>query len=264
VNPCNPTGEYRTVEELKAYITHEVTNNGKPGCCVLVDESMQLWHGPGWRQDSLVSQRDWITSMWEEAGVSVYVIHSWTKIWSCPGIRLGSILTPTAGHAKNLKSHQVPWSVNVCALAFLTAAINDEAYLAKTWELTPRHRQQTIDDLKQIPAFADWEFHGAPWTSWIWIDTHDEKLAAAVVACAKAVGCPIRAGAMGYNMPTFLRFAVREPAHQRALLGALRAQFGAPARAAVASESDQQMNSNPSIWRKLGDNLEWALKFSSQ
>jgi histidinol-phosphate/aromatic aminotransferase/cobyric acid decarboxylase-like protein len=265
VNPCNPTGEYLSVEELKAYITAEATERGKPGCCVLVDESMQLWHSEHWRQDSLVSQRDWIQSMWEEKGVSVYVIHSWTKIWSCPGIRLGSILTPTAGHAQNLKSHQVPWSVNVCALAFLSAAIADEAYLRRTWDLTPRHRQATVDELKDIPAFANWDYLGAPWTSWIWIDTGDSKQAAAVVACAKAAGCPIRAGAMGYKMPTFLRFAVRAPEHQRVLFAALRAHFGAPTRAV-----DEEARKNPedpsrgSVWRTIGENLEWALKFSSQ
>lgn len=256
VNPCNPTGEYLQVEEMKEYICSEVSARGKPGCCVLVDESMQLWHGDGWREDSLVSQKDWITSMWEEQGVSVYVIHSWTKIWSCPGIRLGSILTPTAGHAANLKAHQVPWSVNVCALAFLSAAIADERYLHTTWEQTPRLRQKTIDELKQIPVFANWEFLGAPWTSWIWIDTHDEQQAKAVVDCAKAAGCPIRAGAMGYKMPTYLRFAVRCAEHQQVLLSALRAHFGVPA------PGDYPV-SGKAGWSPAAA-LEWALKFSSQ
>jgi histidinol-phosphate/aromatic aminotransferase/cobyric acid decarboxylase-like protein len=263
VNPCNPTGEYLSVEDLKVYIKTEATTRGKPGCCVLVDESMQLWHGEHWRQDSLVSQKDWILSMWEDYGVSVYVIHSWTKIWSCPGIRLGSIITPTAGHEQNLKSHQVPWSVNVCALAFLSAAIADEEYLKQTWELTPAHRQRTIDELRDIPAFAGWEFLGAPWTSWIWIDTGDAKQAKEVVDCAKAVGCPVRAGAMGYKMPTYLRFAVREPKHQRVLIDALRAQFGAPPRAVADGEEDADPSTG-SVWRKMSANLEWALNFSSQ
>lgn len=265
VNPCNPTGEYLHVEDMKNYIAEEVRTRGKPGCCVLVDESMQLWHSAGWREDSLVSQRDWIKSMWEQNGVSVYVIHSWTKIWSCPGIRLGSILCPTTGHAQNLKAHQVPWSVNVCALAFLSAAIADEAYLAKTWDLTPKHRQATIDALAAIPAFAAWEFLGAPWTSWIWINTHDVEQARQVVDCAKAAGCPVRAGAMGYKMPTFLRFAVRCPEHQQPLLAALRARFGAPLTYAEAGADDGALASGGNtVWRKFTATLEGALTFSSQ
>lgn len=245
VNPCNPTGEYLPIEALKEYIAEEAATRGKPGCCVLVDESMQLWHGEGWREDSLVSQQDWIRSMYDK-GVSVYIMHSWTKIWSCPGIRLGSVLTPTTGLAKTLKSHQVPWSVNICALAFLSAAIAAESYLLKTWDLTPRFRRMTIDELKNIPAFAAWEYFGAPWTSWIWIDTHDVMQAQAVVRCAKAAGCPVRAGAMGYNMPTFVRFAVRAPEHQEVLLRAMWAQFGAPV------EAGMERSSSSSDMRKLG------------
>ena len=58
VNPCNPTGKYMPIEELKAYISDNVPD----GSHVIVDESMQLWHSAGWREDSLVSQRDWIKS----------------------------------------------------------------------------------------------------------------------------------------------------------------------------------------------------------
>ena len=39
--------------------------------------------------------------------VQVYVIHSWTKIWSCAGIRLGSFVAPTIDEYEKVKSHQV-------------------------------------------------------------------------------------------------------------------------------------------------------------
>jgi histidinol-phosphate/aromatic aminotransferase/cobyric acid decarboxylase-like protein len=251
VNPCNPTGEYLSVDELKVFIANEAESRGKPGCCVLVDESMQLWHGEGWRKDSLVSQQDWIRSMYEENGVSVYVIHSWTKIWSCPGIRLGSVLAPTPALASIMKAHQVPWSVNICGLAFLSSAIAAEEYLLQTWELTPKYRQRTIDELKKIPAFANWEYFGAPWTSWIWVDSKDTKQAEAVVKSAKAAGCPVRNGAMGYGMPTFLRFAVRAPEHQEALLAALRVAFPRPAWAAEAQLSSSSSDPDSDM-RRMG------------
>merc|ERR1719379_2139705 len=86
INPCNPTGEYLPVEELKTFIEEKSIKDGRQGCCVLVDESMQLWRGENWREDSLVSQREWVRKMDAEHGVQVFIIHSWTKIWSCPGV----------------------------------------------------------------------------------------------------------------------------------------------------------------------------------
>lgn len=41
---------------------------------------------------------------------------SWTKIWSCTGVRLGSVVAPTAEKLAAVKAKQVPWSVNCVAL----------------------------------------------------------------------------------------------------------------------------------------------------
>ena len=45
-NPCNPTGEYLSVERLKRYVEKSC---GK-ATTVLVDESLQLWRGPDRRR----------------------------------------------------------------------------------------------------------------------------------------------------------------------------------------------------------------------
>jgi histidinol-phosphate/aromatic aminotransferase/cobyric acid decarboxylase-like protein len=224
INPCNPTGEYMHVNELKEYITtmtdgQNHTKESKP-CLVLVDESMQLWHGPGWREDSLVSQSNWIREMRQQKNIAIYIIHSWTKIWSCPGIRLGSVICPTPEDCKALKEHQVPWSLNICALAFLTAAIEDEEYLQQTWDLTVTWRARTVSKLMEL--HPNWTVYGEPWLSWIWVDTHSSEEALEAVRRAKAVGCPIRNGAMGYEMPTFIRLAVRSPSKQDTLFQALK------------------------------------------
>ena len=90
---------------------------------------------------------------------------------------------------------------------------------------------------------------GEDWLSWLWIDTKDAAVAAEAVKRAKAAGAasrrllawlglgtarahmsksappaagtPIRNGAMGYNLPTFIRVAVRSPEKQNILLRAL-------------------------------------------
>ena len=109
VNPTNPTGDYMRIEALKNYIKQRC----RRGSAVLVDESMQPWHGEGWRDDSLVSQGEWRRKMSTEEGVDVFVIHSWTKVWSCTGLRLGSIIAPTPALMTTIKSKQVPSSVQL-------------------------------------------------------------------------------------------------------------------------------------------------------
>ncbi|CAM9677355.1 unnamed protein product, partial [Ectocarpus sp. 13 AM-2016] len=59
VNPTNPTGDYWGVEEMKEFIEGGCDS----GTTVIVDESMQPWLGPKWREDSLYSQAEWLRSM---------------------------------------------------------------------------------------------------------------------------------------------------------------------------------------------------------
>eukprot|EP00742_Colponemidia_sp_Colp-10_P002374 GILJ01002531.1.p1 GENE.GILJ01002531.1~~GILJ01002531.1.p1 ORF type:complete len:399 (+),score=61.28 GILJ01002531.1:71-1267(+) len=226
VNPCNPTGDYMNLPTIQNYIE---TNCG-PNSTVIIDESMQPWLGPNWRDDSLTGCPEWIRSMYEK-GIKVFVIHSWTKLWACPGIRIGSILAPHADEVSRIKKVQVPWSVNEMAVRFTAQAISDIDYLRITWELTPIWRKQTVEALKK--QHPDWEMFGEPWLSWIWADTKDIKYAAkAVIRCKKA-GVPIRWGRDGYDQPTFIRIAVRSPALQVKLFEAL--DFCAPLKVHVAS-----------------------------
>lgn len=214
VNPNNPTGEYHQVAALKRM----VENQCAPGSHVIVDESMQPWVGPHWREDSLLSQGDWIAKMLKEHGTHVFIMHSWTKIWSCTGVRLGSVVAPSVESLQRIKQCQVPWSVNSMALEFLSEVVKDEEYMRKTWEITPTWRQQTIDSiLKQFPT---WTVHGKPFLSWIWVDTGSEKVVEEATRLAREAGTPVRSGVPGYKMPTMIRVAVREPRHLDTLLDA--------------------------------------------
>ncbi len=186
VNPTNPTGDYMFVRQMKQWIETNVPR----GATITVDESMQPWVGPNWRSDSLISQTDWIQQQWQSRSVAVYVIHSWTKIWSCTGIRLGSIICPTQEHANQLHAIQVPWSVNTPALAFLDAVVRDQSYLNETWQVTPTWNRQTRDALHDLmnSLELDWELHGERFLSWIWIDMKDEALAERAVQLAREKG----------------------------------------------------------------------------
>jgi histidinol-phosphate/aromatic aminotransferase/cobyric acid decarboxylase-like protein len=214
INPNNPTGEYFPIVDLKTMIETSCS----PGSHVIVDESMQPWVGPGWREDSLLQQQGWVTEMLEKHGIHVFIMHSWTKIWSCTGVRLGSVVAPTVEVAQRIKGRQVPWSVNTMALEFLSEVVKDDDYMQRTWELTPQWRQQTADAI--TARFPSWTILGKPFLSWLWCDTGDEGVALEAVRLAKAAGTPVRHGKPGYDMPTMVRVAVREPKHLQTLLAA--------------------------------------------
>ena len=56
--------------------------------------------------------------MSEERGVHIFVMHSWTKIWSCTGVRLGSVVAPTPTHMVELKKRQVCVRERACESGF--------------------------------------------------------------------------------------------------------------------------------------------------
>ena len=210
VNPCNPTGDYMPLPKLKQWIEQTIP----PNTVVTVDESMQPWLGPHWRTDSLVSQEQWISDILERKGVCVYVVHSWTKIWSCTGLRIGSVICPSVQLCRALRGHQVPWSVNTAALVFLSAVVEDGEYLEKTWDLTAMWHRYSLMQIQRISKEKQlgWETHGGEYLSWIWIDMKSPECAERAVSLAKAQGVPVRWGKYGYEMPSFVRIAVREPA----------------------------------------------------
>jgi histidinol-phosphate/aromatic aminotransferase/cobyric acid decarboxylase-like protein len=214
VNPNNPTGAYQRVEALKRSIEEQCA----PGSHVIVDESMQPWVGPNWRNDSLLSQGEWIADLLESQGTHVFIMHSWTKIWSCTGVRLGSVVAPNETSLLRIKQRQVPWSVNTMALEFLSEVVKDEEYMVQTWQLTPKWRQETIDAIRA--SFPSWVVHGEPFLSWIWVDVGRESIAEEAVQLARQAGTPVRSGAPGYRLPTMVRIAVREPKHLHHLLTA--------------------------------------------
>ena len=214
VNPCNPTGDFLSLEKLKEWIL----NNSQRGTFVLVDESMLPWIGPDFQQYSAVQfQHEFVSTH----GVFIFVIHSWTKIWSCPGLRLGSIICPTEDLLLEFKRKQVPWSVNGPALAFLNTVVCDKIYMQQTWDITSKWRAEIYRALKEISNGA-WDLSGETWLSWIWVNVKDEMTAEKLVNVARQDGVPIRWGKHGYGRPEHIRIAVRHPDKVNILIQAFR------------------------------------------
>eukprot|EP00835_Amoeboradix_gromovi_P006687 NODE_844_length_3753_cov_0.286535.p1 type:complete len:362 gc:universal NODE_844_length_3753_cov_0.286535:3378-2293(-) len=216
VNPCNPTGEYKSLSAMKKFILDNLNDNG----VAIIDESMQPWIGADFISHSLLSASEWIEELAKSKGIHVYIIHSWTKLWSCTGLRIGSVVCPTGEIANALKKMQVPWSVNCFAMAFLSAVLKDEGYLKSTWELTSELRKATVEKLAKLKPH--WKIYGEPFLSWVWVSTGSEDEAKRVVASCREFGVPIRQGSCGYKAMGHVRFAVREQHQLEHVLQALK------------------------------------------
>jgi len=228
VNPNNPTGDFLERADMEKWIE----KHAAPGSWVLVDESMLFWVGPDWNQRGV---SDGFIKEMAKKHIYIFLVTSWTKIFACTGMRIGSVLCPTVEKKEMLQSMQVPWSVNAFARAYLKAAIADRDYLDRTWRLTPKWREHMVTRLKKL--HPEWTFHGQPYLSWVWIDTGSEETAESVYQASLDCGCPVRTAKQGYDRPTVVRMAVRRPYDfsvlyqallHRALggLGADKAPFG--------------------------------------
>lgn len=216
VNPNNPTGSFLPYRALERY----VRQFGKPGSAIVLDESMLPWLGPGWRFESALSNVSWIRDLNADLAIRLFVVHSWTKLWACCGLRLGSLFCPSEASANDVRGLLVPWNVNILALAFLRAAVDDAAYLVRTWKITAVWRGQLRATLER--AGRGWKAHGQDWLPWIWLDLAAPETATRFVEASVECGLPVRPGAMGYEQPSFVRVRVCSPGRQGILVRALR------------------------------------------
>lgn len=90
-NPSNPLGRLRP-------------DSGVPGVPGVWDEAFFPLATGEWTDRRLEQQPVWR-------------LGSLTKLWSCPGLRIGYAIAPTAAHAERLRAVQPRWSVNGLALA---------------------------------------------------------------------------------------------------------------------------------------------------
>ena len=97
-NPNNPTG---TVVD-KAYLTELIKRNSQ--VCFIIDQSYEYFT---------------LCTLFSPAEAAefpnVLLLHSMTKRYAVPGLRLGYI-TADGGLLKRLRSHRMPWSVNQLAI----------------------------------------------------------------------------------------------------------------------------------------------------
>lgn len=203
INPNNPTGEYSSKDDVKKKINLLSENSS-----VLIDESMIFWLGPEWYMNSFLSEKNYLLSLKTKKNINVIIVFSWTKIFSCTGLRFGSIVCYDELMIKEFEKYKTPWSANILSYYYLKGCLNDLEYLEKTWTKTPILRK-TIKN-KIIELFPYSMVKGHELLSWLWVDFKFSYIADSIYNKSLEMGIPIRHGKMGYNCSTHIRFAVRD------------------------------------------------------
>jgi len=97
-NPNNPTGTVWDKAQLKALI------EANPQICFVIDQAYEYF-----------TLKDLFSPAEAQCFDNVIQLHSMTKRYAIPGLRLGYI-TASTGLIQRLRTHRMPWSVNQLAI----------------------------------------------------------------------------------------------------------------------------------------------------
>jgi len=130
-HPNNPTGVLLAPDAVKDLARM------KPGTFFVIDESFIDFTRPGW---SLIRERPG----------NMLILHSLTKFFAVPGLRLGYAVAEES-IAERIRRQLPPWSVNTLAQAFGVRALRDHDYAASTRALVDAQRQGLMTELGAWP-----------------------------------------------------------------------------------------------------------------
>lgn len=100
------------------------------------------------------------TGTWTRGDGDAWRIGSLTKLWACPGLRLGYVIAPTAAAARSVVERQPKWSVNGLATEMLVPLLEQENLVA-TAARVGAHRAAFAEQLSDLgfsvlPGAAPW------------------------------------------------------------------------------------------------------------
>jgi len=133
VNPSTPDGKFYNLERLFGMWK-------KQDCKVLIDESFLEFQN----KQSLINQIYEYDKIW--------IIKSFTKFYSCPGIRIGAIFS----NKKNIKALKTPlWNLSSFDVKFLSSRLQDLDFKKRSKKLHKIHKKQLLKTLKKSKLFDE-------------------------------------------------------------------------------------------------------------
>lgn len=142
-NPNNPTGTLFTVEDMELLIEHAENN----GCFVVVDESFM---------DFIKTSEAFSVLPLVEKYHNLFVLHSLTKFYALPGLRLGfaatdhEVLDP-------LYQAKDPWNVNSLAQIAGMVALEDKVYQRRSRTYTRTEINYLYEELETFDKLKVYE-----------------------------------------------------------------------------------------------------------
>ena len=204
-NPNNPTGTLYMLEDMELLIEHAENN----GCYVVVDESFM---------DFIKTSESFSVLPLVEKYHNLLVLHSLTKFYAVPGLRLGfaatdhEVLDPLY-NAKDI------WNVNSLAQAAGLAALDDKMYQRRSRTYTRTEINYLYEELSEFKQLKVYE----PTVNFILVN----------IAKTGFTASELRQKLLNYNIiirnctnypgldENYVRFAVRTREENDALIDAL-------------------------------------------
>jgi histidinol-phosphate aminotransferase len=134
-NPTNPTGNFLPYDEVRAFLVSVPAD-----VAVVVDEAYNEYLPPADRVDTL----GWIKDF-----PNLIVTRTFSKVYGLAGLRIG-YGAASAEVADLMNRVRQPFNVNNLAIAAATAALDDHAFLAESYDLNRRGMEQIIAGIKRL------------------------------------------------------------------------------------------------------------------
>jgi len=207
-NPNNPTGTMLPADEIEAFL-----RRAPRSVVVVLDEAYNEYLAPPLRCPSVA---------WLEKYPNLVVVRTFSKAYGLAGLRVGyGLCHPDI--AAMLNRVRQPFNVNNLALVGAIAALDDEAFVERSFQLNAAGMKQLIAGLerlglKWIPSYANFVCVEIPRTG-------GRSAAGAVYQGLLRQGVIVRPVA-GYGMPDHLRVTIGTPEENETFLAALEKALG--------------------------------------
>jgi len=132
VNPSTPDGNYYNLKRLLKLWK-------KQKCTIIVDESfIEFENLPSFRKEINNYKK-------------LYIIQSFTKFYSCAGVRIGAVLS----NKKNIKRLKIPlWNISSLDVEFLSQRLLDNMFVSKSQKKHKKNKKKLHKILKKSKLFS--------------------------------------------------------------------------------------------------------------
>ena len=201
-NPNNPTGTFLEAGPLLDFLQAVPTH-----VTVLLDEAYTEYLAPAQRYDSI----EWVRRF-----PNLIVARTFSKAYGLAGIRIGYGVSQPA-LASRMNAQRPRFNVSSPAQAAALAALADEAFLARSYQLNMDGRVQLAAGLAEL---------GLPTLpssgNFLMVQVGDGQ-----AICSRLLAAGIAVSTLdGYGLPQWLRITIGLPEQNRAVLAALRDAVG--------------------------------------